>query len=200
MAEGRFILCAIVPGTLTLVLLLMIRREFTQPELVRRPGDLELKDRRECTRMQQEVFQLVPPEFASAANISAADEYGGRHIVALQQGRSMVQVVGIAIVKRHDHSSPGNPTFMQASDEIDKSHGPTEGRQNLEVLRESLGGNAENIWVEAWVGAHSVIQKDQHLRREMLDHSSAEALGSGKSREPHLAAWGLVARTVMISS
>ena len=102
----------------------------------------QVQARRQRTRLQQQLVQLVPPELAIRAQRAARQEESGRHSLADQQRRRRVQVVGIAVVERDGHARARAVTAAR-SDELAQRHHSKVFRQHLELRNEVRRRHAE---------------------------------------------------------
>jgi hypothetical protein len=75
---------------------------FTEFPAMGSPVDIQAEPVGQYPGLQQKPFQVVRPKLPVGADISGRDEYGRRHVISLQQWFGVVQVIGIAIVKRDD--------------------------------------------------------------------------------------------------
>jgi hypothetical protein len=49
--------------------------------------------------LKNDPFQLIPPKLARRARVAGCDEKSRRDVVLLEQRRSLMEIVGIAIVE-----------------------------------------------------------------------------------------------------
>jgi hypothetical protein len=86
--------------------------------------------------LQQEPLEFVPPELAPVPDVSGDQKDRCRNLVALQRRFGVMEIIGIAIVKRDDHRSPGEVAIRQRPDQLPELHGPTVLSQRLQLLGE----------------------------------------------------------------
>jgi hypothetical protein len=94
--------------------------------------------------MQEQAFKLVPPKLASRSHVSGRHKERCRDRVLLESCLRIIEVVGVAIVKRQDNGSRIDVTStIKSVDDLGKTSRLCVGANDLEMIMKMLLTDAQ---------------------------------------------------------
>jgi len=135
MAPGRRTGPGPPPGVLRLGLE-RIAAVQAQVELMDFASNREPQASRQVDGGEHQSFELVPPEAFRSFKVSGGDEHRGRHVVSLQEGAGLEQIVGVAVIESEDDATPGSATGRECPGQIAKQQRPSVSPHHFQVFGE----------------------------------------------------------------
>lgn len=146
---------------------------------------------RRCT--EKYPFQVIPPKTSLLVERPCCHEHRRRHAVRLKNRFRMMEIVGVAIVKRHSDQTCGTPfptgepfyEFLKTDDLVAVG-------EVSQMLEEPLRRDAEQLRIRRRFG-HAMIQEDQPRRSIAIAYPFPFPTDSRKAGQVH-DAWSLARR------
>jgi hypothetical protein len=101
---------------------------------------------------------MIPPQFAS--QMTAGDENGCRHFVALQQGFGDMKVIAVSVVESYSDSAPRHFASFYGLDQTLQFHRPSVFADYIQVLGEVLRSHAYGIRIGGSIRYPMVAQDE----------------------------------------
>jgi hypothetical protein len=156
---------------------------FAQLPLVRPSGDLQTEHLRQCTGLQQQPIQFIPPELTLVSYVPGSKEDRRRNFVACQQRLGVVQIICVSVIKGDGHCPFRQAALKESPEQSLEAYGMSIPLQNLEVFSEIAGCHTQKPGIQAQF-SDAVIEQDEHPLPRSIPRPSSN-LSQSSNATPH---------------